>query len=56
MPVGGKRAQRARSADNGKCGGNMKAGLPPRVGVSLVTKNMFRDCTCRITKGTGKCK
>ena len=56
MPVGGARRQRAISADNGKCGGPGKAGLPPRVGVSIATMLRFKDCSCKLAKGTGKCK
>jgi len=37
------------------CGGNSKAGLPSSVGVSLAQRLRFRDCTCKVKKGTGKC-
>ena len=49
------RARRAASADNGKCGGNMKAGLPPTVGRSIARMLRFKDCSCKLEKGTGKC-
>lgn len=48
MPVGGKRAQNAKSADNGKNGGNMKSGLVPSVGRSIARMLRFRDCSCGI--------
>tara|TARA_B100000674_G_C37025832_1_gene551977 strand:- start:50 stop:223 length:174 start_codon:yes stop_codon:yes gene_type:complete len=56
MPVGGSRRQRALASDNGKCGGPSKAGLPPRVGVSIANMLRFRDCSCKLAKGNDKCK
>ena len=53
MPIGGARKQRALSVYG--CGGNMKAGLPSSVGVPLAQRLRFRDCTCKIDKGKGKC-
>ena len=54
MPIGGARKQRALAATG--CGGNMKAGLPSSVGVPLSQRLRFRDCSCKIDKGKGKCK
>lgn len=56
MPARSKRVQNALSADNGKCGGNMKAGLVPSVGRSISRMLRFNDCSCRLAKGKGKCK
>ena len=51
MPIGGsnsKRAQNAKSADDGTSGGNMKSGLPPSVGRSIATMLRFKDCSCKL--------
>ena len=51
MPIGGsnsKRAQNAKSADNGTTGGNMKSGLPPYVGRSIARMLRFKDCSCKL--------
>ena len=53
MPIGGSRKQRALPVHG--CGGNMKAGLPSSVGVPLAQRLRFRDCSCKIAKGKGKC-
>ena len=48
---------RALASDNGKCGGPSKAGLPPRVGVSIANMLRFRDAICcKLAKGNDKCK
>ena len=54
MPIGGARKQRALAATG--CGGNMKAGLPSSVGVPLAQRLRFKDCSCKLNKGSGKCE
>lgn len=51
-----KRVQNALSADNGRNGGNMKAGLPSSVGVSIAHRLRFKDCSCKLPGDTGKKK
>ena len=48
MPAKSKRVQNAMSADNGKSGGNMKAGLAPSVGRSIIRMLRFNDCSCKL--------